>query len=265
MPSPSSPIAIDFGPVEIRWYALFILAGIVVGTGMAAWIARRRKQNDLFLMDAAPVVVLAAVIGARLYYIALEWRYFADHPDRIVSLQLRGLTIHGALVAGIATFWWLCRQPGEPFLRWADTVIAAVPIGQAIGRWGNWANQEAFGRPTSLPWGVEIDPEHRPDKYATADRFHPTYLYESVCSLISAGILIVCLLRYSSRRWWRDGYALALYLCLYGIVRLIIESMRTDSLYIGFWPAAYWSSGALIVAGIALALILSKREEPGVN
>jgi prolipoprotein diacylglyceryl transferase len=260
VPSPSSPIAFTLGPLEIRWYALFIMTGIVVGTAVAAWVARRRGQNDQFLFDAAPIVVMAAVVGARLYYIALEWRYFADHPDRIIGLQLRGLTIHGALVGGIACFWWLCRRRGEPFLRWADTIMAGVPIGQAIGRWGNWANQEAFGRPTSLPWGVEIDPAHRPAHYATAERFHPTFLYESICSLMIAAILVYVLLHYARRAWWRDGYALALYLVLYGVVRLVIESMRTDSLYIGPWPAAYWLSGALIISGCALALYLRPRE-----
>ena len=110
VPSPSSPIAFTIGPLEIRWYALFIMSGIIVGTSVAAWVARRRGQNDAFLFDAAPIVVMAAVVGARLYYIALEWRYFADHPDRIIGLQLRGLTIHGALIGGIACFWWLCRR-----------------------------------------------------------------------------------------------------------------------------------------------------------
>lgn len=260
MPSPSSPIAFSLGSIEIRWYALFILSGIILGTVVAAEIARRRGQSDTFVMDAAPLVVLAAVVGARLYYIALEWRYFSDHPDRIVGLQLRGLTIHGALIAGIACFWWLCHRHGEVFLRWADTIIVGVPVGQAIGRWGNWANQEAFGRPTDLPWGLAIDPSRRPPEFPNAERFHPTFLYESVSSLLVAGVLAFVLLRFGRRAWWRNGYALALYLILYGVVRLAIESMRTDSLYIGPWPAAYWLSGLLIVGGGALALGVTARE-----
>ena len=260
MPSPSSPVAFSIGPLEVRWYALFILSGIILGTLVAAGIARRRGQNDAFLLDAAPIVVIAAVVGARLYYIALEWRFFADHPDRIVGLQLRGLTIHGALIAGIACFWWLCRRHHEDFLRWADTIIVGVPVGQAIGRWGNWANQEAFGRPTDLQWGVRIDPHRRPAEFFTAEQFHPTFLYESLCSLAIAVVLTIAVLRFGKRAAWRNGYALALYLILYGVVRLAIESMRTDSLYIGPWPAAYWLSGALIVSGCVLASIVRARE-----
>jgi phosphatidylglycerol:prolipoprotein diacylglycerol transferase len=260
LPSPSSPIAFSAGPLEIRWYAIFILAGIILGIAVAAGVARRRGQNDTFLIDSAPVVVIAAVVGARLYYIALEWRYFADHPDRMFGLQLRGLTIHGALIAGLACFWWLCRRHKQSFLGWADTIIVGVPVGQAIGRWGNWANQEAFGRPTDLSWGVAIDPAHRPQEFVAAERFHPTFLYESVCSLAIAALLALAVLRFGKRAWWRDGYALAVYLILYGVVRLVIESMRIDSLYIGPWPAAYWLSGTLIICGVALASIVHARE-----
>jgi phosphatidylglycerol:prolipoprotein diacylglycerol transferase len=263
LPSPSDPIAISLGPIDIRWYALFILSGIIIGTAVAAWLARRRGQDETFLLDSAPVVVLLAVVGARLYYVALEWRFFLDHPDRIVGLQLRGLTIHGALVGGIACFWWLCRRRGEPFLRWADTITCGVPIGQAIGRWGNWANQEAFGRPSDLPWAVEIDPQHRPARYADSPSFHPTYLYESISSVLIATALVWVVLRFSRQPGWRDGYALALYLVIYGGVRWAIESLRTDSLYIGPWPAAYWLSGALIAAGLGLALMVRRQEVGG--
>ena len=258
MPSPSDPIAFSIGPVDILWYALFILSGILCGIQVASWIARRRGQQDTFLLDATPPVIFAAVLGARLYYVALEWHYFRDHPDEIIGLQLRGLTIHGALVGGILCFWWLCRTKSQPFLKWADTIIVGVPIGQALGRWGNWANQEAFGRPTDLPWGLEIDPNRRPERYASSERFHPTFLYESICSLFIAAILAWLILHFGRRAWWRDGYALSVYLILYGLVRWAVESLRTDSLRIGPWPAAYWLSLSLIVAGVILAGVRSR-------
>jgi prolipoprotein diacylglyceryl transferase len=138
-----------------------------------------------------------------------------------------------------------------------------VPVGQAIGRFGNWANQEAFGRPSDLPWAVEIEPARRPAAYADQATFHPTFLYEALCSMLIAGALYWLVSRMSRRAAWRNGYALALYLILYGVVRLGIESMRTDSLYIGPWPAAYWLSGALILAGSMLALF--RRGSPGID
>ena len=258
MPSPSDPIAFSAGPFDILWYAIFILTGILAGIQVAVWMARRRGQSDTFLIDSAPAVIFAAVVGARLYYVALEWRYFRGNPDEIVGLKLRGLTIHGALVGGIICFWWLCRAKGQPFLQWADTIIVGVPIGQALGRWGNWANQEAFGRPTNLPWGVAIDPERRPQQYVASENFHPTFLYESICSLAIAAGLAWLVLRFGRQAWWRDGYALCAYLILYGLVRWAVESLRTDSLRIGPWPAAYWLSLSLILAGFILAAIQSR-------
>jgi len=259
MPSPADPVAFHLGPLEFRWYAIFILTGILLGCYVASRVAQYRGDDPNLIVDVAPIVVLAAVLGARLYFVLLEWRFFRHHPGQILGLQLHGLTIHGALVGGVLAFWIICQRRELPFLRWTDTIVTGIPIGQAIGRLGNWANQEAFGRPTSLPWGVQIAPEHRPPQYADVPTFHPTFLYEMICSLILAAILITVLRRCSHSPHWRDGYLLAIYLFGYGVIRLAIESMRTDSLLIGPWPAAYWLSAALMVSGALLYLILSRR------
>jgi phosphatidylglycerol:prolipoprotein diacylglycerol transferase len=246
---------VELGPFELRWYALFIICGIIAGMLVARSVARWRGQNEAFLLDSVPIVILFAVVGARLYYILLEWSHFRDYPGEIISIQMRGLTIHGALVGGVLAFWYLCRIHGEPFFKWADTVIVGVPVGQAIGRLGNWANQEAFGRPTDLPWAVTIDRANRPETYLDISGFHPTFLYEALCSLAIAAALYWLIRKHAARVEWRDGYALASYLVLYGIVRFAIESLRTDSLYIGPWPAAWWLSLALMAAGAALSLV----------
>ena len=200
-------------------------------------------------------MLVSAVAGARIYYLLLRFDHYRNNPDELISLQLQGLTIHGALVGGVLAFVYLCWRRDQPILRWADVVIAAVPIGQAIGRWGNWANQEAFGTPTSLPWAVHIDPDRRPEEYPSQATFHPTFLYEGMLNLIAAAILIWLLLRIPRDSRFRDGDVLAAYCVLYGIIRLIVESVRTDSLYIGPWQAAYWLSGALILAGLALLAV----------
>jgi phosphatidylglycerol:prolipoprotein diacylglycerol transferase len=177
LPVLHDPVAIDIFGLTVRWYAIFILSGICAGVWTATAIAKRRGMDPEFLLEIAPWVVLAAIVGARLYYVLLRIHEMWDHPGEMINIRLGGLTIHGALAAGIGAFAYFCWLRRQPFLLWADIVIAAVPIGQAIGRWGNWANQEAFGTPTSLPWAVHIDPQNRPAKYAQFSTFHPTFLY----------------------------------------------------------------------------------------
>jgi phosphatidylglycerol:prolipoprotein diacylglycerol transferase len=262
MPTLHDPIAFSFLGISIRWYAIFILSGIIVALLVMQPIARRRGMDPNFLLDAAPWVVLAAIIGARFYYILLKFDFYMHHPEEAINVRLGGLTIHGALAAGIGVFAWLCWRNGYRFLAWADVVIAAVPIGQAIGRWGNWANQEAFGTPTTLPWAVTISPEHRPPQYAAYSTFHPTFLYEGILDLLIAAFLIWMVLRMPRSRFWREGDALWSYLILYGVARFIIERDRTDSLFIGPLPAAYWLSLAFIAIGGGM-LILRRTIWPG--
>ncbi len=270
MPTFQDPIAFELAGLQIRWYGLFILTGILVGVSVVRWLAIKRDLDPEFALDAAPIVIVAAVIGARLYYLILRNDYYRENPGELFSLQLQGLTIHGALIGGILTFIYLCHRRDQPFWRWSDIVIAAVPIGQAIGRLGNWANQEAFGTPTDLPWAVHIEPANRPSSYPDVETFHPTFLYEGLLNLLIASILIRMVLRVPESNRLRDGDVLAAYCILYGIARLIIERVRTDSLYIGPWPAAYWLSGALILAGLAIITLRrvlppSDPEHPEVN
>ena len=262
MPVLHDPIAFSIFGLSVRWYAIFILAGIIVSLFVMRWLAEKRGMDPEFPLDAAPVVIVAAIIGARLYYILLRWNDYSADPGSAFNIRLGGLTIHGALLAGTLTFFWYCRRRGERFFAWVDIVIAVVPIGQAIGRWGNWANQEAFGTPTDLPWAVTIDPAHRPAQYAQYSTFHPTFLYECILNLVIAAILIWLVLRMRTDRRFREGDALWIYLILYGIIRFIIESDRTDSLKIGPWPAAYWFSVGFILAGSAM-LVIRRTIWPG--
>jgi phosphatidylglycerol---prolipoprotein diacylglyceryl transferase len=252
VPTLDDPIAFTILGAGIRWYAIFILMGIVVSILVTRELALRRDMDSDFILDVAPWVVFAAIIGARLYYLVLKWGYYSDHPGEAINLRLGGLTIHGALAAGILTFAWFCRRADQRFFAWSDLVIAGVPIGQAIGRWGNWANQEAFGTPSDLPWAVSIDPSRRPAEYAQFSTFHPTFLYEGILDLLIAAILIWLVLRMPGSSRLREGDALWSYFMLYGGARLLIERVRTDSLYIGPWPAAYWLSVGLMLLGATM-------------
>jgi phosphatidylglycerol:prolipoprotein diacylglycerol transferase len=259
VPSPADPTAIEIGSLSIRWYALFILSGIIVAIWLARELARRRGMDPEFILDIAPLVVVSGLIGARVYYVLLRLGYFIDHPSEIINIRLGGMTIHGAIVAGVLMLAYLCHRRRESLLRWTDVIVPGLAMAQAIGRWGNWANQEAFGTPSDLPWAVEISPRRRPDEYPDSATFHQTFLYESIANVLIAAVLCWIVLRIPTDRRLRDGDALWVYLIAYGTVRFFIERIRTDSLYIGPLPAAYWISFVLIAVGVA-GLVLGRTD-----
>jgi len=260
MPSLSDPIAVSLGPFDIRWYALFILSGILGAIWLSSWLAGKRGLDPEFVIDIAPWVVFLGIAGARLYWVLLEWERFRDDLLGALNIRSGGLSIHGAIIAGVVVIWVLTRRRGQPFFTWLDIIVPGVALGQALGRWGNWANQEAFGTPTDLPWAVTIDPAHRPAGYEQYATFHPTFLYESIFNLLNAILLAWLVLRLPGLRRLRSGDVVALYLVNYGVVRFFIERIRTDSLYIGPLPAAYWLSFALIGAG--LLILVGRRIWP---
>ena len=257
MPVLNDPTAFALGPVDIRWYALFILGGIAAGLALCYWLAGRRGLDGDFLLDIAPWLVFLGIGGARLYFVLLEWEYFQDHLREAVNIRTGGLSIHGGIIVGLIVIVVYCRLHRQSPLIWMDIIVPGLALGQALGRWGNWANQEAFGKPTDLPWAVTIDPNRRPAGFERNATFHPTFLYESLFNLVNAIALSWLVLRAPRLAWLRPGDIAALYLIAYGVARFIIEQMRTDSLYIGPLPAALWLSGALIGGG-ALLLILNR-------
>lgn len=257
MPVLNDPIAVTLGPIEIRWYAVFILIGIIAGLRLCRWLAARRGLDPDFLLDLAPWLVFLGIAGARLYYVVLEWAYFQNHLREAVNIRTGGLSIHGGIVVGIVVIVVFCRLNGQPPLTWMDIVVPGVALGQAIGRWGNWANQEAFGEPTGLPWAVTIDPNRRPAGLEDQATYHPTFLYESLFNLANAVMLSWLVVRAPRIAWLQSGDIGAFYLIAYGVARFAIERIRTDSLYIGPLPAAYWLSMGLIGGG-ALLLVLNR-------
>lgn len=258
MPSPLDPVAIAIAGIEIRWYALFMLGGVIAGLVLTRFLATRLGLDPDWVLDAAPWIVLTSILGARVYYVALRADHFALQPWDAVNIRLGGLSFHGGLIAGVATFAALCWRSRQPFWKWTDAAIPGVAIAQAVGRWGNWANQEAFGTPTRLPWGLAIDRGQRPPGFVDAERFHPTFLYESLFNAANALLLSWLALRIHRSRALHHGDVLAIYLINYGLARFLIERIRVDSLYLGSLPAAYWLSWALVAAGIALMLYLRR-------
>lgn len=263
------PVLFQIGPLTLYWYGLImvlaIIAGIVVVRKLAGKTGLAQPQA---VYDLTFVVTIAALVGARLYAVLLFWPEYAGNPLEIFKVWHGGMAIHGALIGGTLALWWYCRRRRQPFLVWADVMAVALPLGQAIGRWGNYFNQELFGPPTNLPWGIFIAPENRPASLEQSAYFHPTFLYES---LLNLSLFFVLLWYYQHQHKQQSpmtttndqtrrhglrpltGKILSLYLLGYGIIRLLMETLRLDEtpLLLGLrWPILV--SILLIIGGIAL-------------
>ena len=224
IPSPPSN-AIGIGPLQLRAYGLAIAVGVLVAVWVAQrrWAARGGAPADISYLATWSVV--AGLVGARAYHVLTDYHRFQGRWLHALAVWEGGLGIPGGLLAGVVTGVVLARRRGLPAAQLLDVVAPAIPLAQAIGRLGNWFNQELFGRPTDLPWGLRIDAAHRPDGYERFATFHPTFIYEALWNLALAGLLVL----YERRRPdARPGTLFALYVGGYGLGRLWVEALRID-------------------------------------
>lgn len=227
IPSPAQGVW-QLGPLPVRAYALFIILGIAVAIwwGRKRWEARGGSASDI--EDLAIYAVPAGIVGGRLYHVITDWQIYFGENGRGFLAALRiwegGLGIWGAIALGFAAAAWYARKRGWSIAGLADSLAPGIVLAQAIGRLGNWFNQELFGAPTTLPWALEIDARFRPDGYEAFSTFHPTFLYELLWNVAVAAALI-----WAERKWSLvRGQVFALYIVLYCSGRVWIESLRID-------------------------------------
>jgi len=246
----SSPGAVAFqlGPIVIRWYGILMAAAIVLGL----WLGHRRARLDGLpaddIISAGQWAVLAGLVGARLYEVAFNWDYYGRYPAKIVAIWEGGLAIHGGLIAGPLVGAWLAWRWRLPVLRGLDVAAPPIALGQAIGRWGNFFNEEAFGGPTELPWKLYISPAQRPLGYGQFEFFHPTFLYESLWDLAGFAALALWL---RPRLAARPGALFFWYVGLYSVGRFAIEALRLDSFMLGTLRVPQLAS----VLGVVVAVV----------
>ena len=263
------PELFQLGPFSLRWYGLLIAISVLIGLNLSGELARKKGLKKNLINDLLPILVLASLIGARIYYVAFEWRNYTGKNfwSSINFLNLNipipsaieiwggGIAIHGALLMGTLSIIFFCRWRKEPFWDVIDVLVPSVVLGQAIGRWGNFFNNEAFGIPTSLPWKLFIPYGFRPEIFSTQDYFHPTFLYESVWNIFVFGILIFLFRKANKREITLPSGSLScLYLITYSLGRLWIEALRTDPLCLGGVPP-FCEGGLRIAQLISLILI----------
>ncbi|MDZ7960210.1 MAG: prolipoprotein diacylglyceryl transferase [Aulosira sp. DedQUE10] len=261
------PILWRIGPITIRWYGLLIATAVLIGVSLSQYLAKRRNVNPELLSDLSIWLVIGAIPAARLYYVLFQWTEYAQHPERIIAIWQGGIAIHGAILGGLVAALIFAKLKQVSFWQLADLVAPSVILGQAIGRWGNFFNSEAFGDPTNLPWKLYIPPDRRPLELVNFEYFHPTFLYESFWDLMVFALLITLFLRsLQGKPRLKIGTLFLTYLAAYSFGRLWIEGFRTDSLMLGPLRMAQVVSLIGIILGLAgLAwLYLAKRPLPDV-
>ena len=253
LPSPSRGVW-QLGPFPLRAYALAIIAGVVLAVviGERRWVARGGTRG--VVTDIATIAVPFGILGARLYHVVTSPQAYLDDPVSALYVWEGGLGIPGGIAGGFAAAYVMARRRGISKSAFADSVAPGVVVAQAVGRLGNWFNQELFGRPTTLPWGLEIDPDN-PDAVPDAVAYHPTFLYELLWNLGVAGLVV-----WADRRWrLGGGRVFALYLALYAVGRFWIEGLRIDDagVLLGL-RLNQWVMGTVLV-GAVVFLVLRRR------
>ncbi|MGO1469108.1 MAG: prolipoprotein diacylglyceryl transferase [Tissierella sp.] len=240
-----NPIAFEIFGLPIRWYGIFIASAVFLGTVIALRQAKLNgiKENDLLdlLLYAIPI----SIIGARAYYVIFSWDLYKDNPIQALNLRSGGLAIHGVLIGAVVTTIIFTRKRNISFWKLVDTAAPSLILGQAIGRWGNYANQEAHGGPTDLPWGIMVD----------GIKVHPTFLYESIWNF---GVFIF-LMWYSRNKEHVDGAVFLWYLILYSFIRFFVEALRTDSLMLG--PIRVAQLISIVIIAVSSYILYEKRKQ----
>ncbi len=259
-------------PLEVRWYGVLIMTGVLLAAWLSVYRARKRGYHPDHVWNQLMLGLILGIIGARLYYVIFEWDRFAGNIWAMINLTTGGLAIHGAIIGALLSAVIYTRRHTLPFWDWVDVCMPGVLLAQAVGRWGNFFNQEAYGIPTALGVGVRIDAEHRLPPYNDMllyppnTLFHATFLYESVWNLVGLGLLLLIDRQFgrlapAERRWLRPGDLLFLYAIYYSLGRFWIEGLRIDSLYFGPLRIAQVVSLVLIIIG-GIALFLNHRWHP---
>lgn len=258
---------IQIGPLTLNYYGMIIMAGVIAAAVLSYYEAKRRNLDTDIVWDSLPWVVLGGVIGARIWHIltppasmveqGITTMYYLTHPLDAIAIWRGGLGIPGAIAGGALALYLYSRKRNFSFMLWADIIVPGVALAQAIGRWGNFVNQEVYGSPSTLPWAITIDPQHRLPGFRDVATYHPLFLYESIFNLLNMGFLL-----WLNRKWshkLKQGDVFLSYLITYPVFRFFLEFLRLDNSFVGGVNAN--QTLMLVIAVLAAGLIVWRHRE----
>ncbi len=253
--------------MRIYYYGILITLGVFAAAMLGSSEAKRRGLNPETIWDALFWVVVAGIVGARLWHIftpppsmveiGITTEYYLTHPLEAINLRNGGLGIPGAVLGGALGLWLYCRKKKISFLTWADMVVPGLALAQAIGRMGNYFNQEVYGLPTNLPWKIYIDPLHRVQGYESYEFFHPLFAYEALWNLLNMAVLLLVARRFKD--WLKPGDLLYFYAASYALGRFGLEFLRLDSAQVG---GINFNQAFMVVVAIAMGLLVFLNHRP---
>ena len=241
---------LNLGFLTIRWYGLLISISVVIGLFISKKLAKSRNINPQYISDILPSLIISSIIGARAYYVIFEWRQYSGNNfftsfdlfnnviqiPSFLAIWQGGIAIHGGLIGGFLCILFFCKSKNIHLKTFIDILIPSIILGQSIGRWGNFFNNEAFGIPTDLPWKLFIPIQNRPIEFINYQFFHPTFIYESLWNFLIFILLIIIFYKQNNKNLVRPGFISCLYLIGYSFGRFWIEGLRIDPLCIGGLP-----------------------------
>lgn len=242
------PIAFEIGPIAVHWYGILIATAFVIGVLGTMREARLQDVDDDLYLNLVMACIICAILGARMYYVIFEWDFYSQHPSEIIAVWHGGLAIHGGIIGGMIAALICTKRYHFRLWQIFDIIAPFLILGQAIGRWGNFFNQEAYGyevSPDVVPWAMFIDGAYR----------HPTFLYESIWDVLGFVLLMVL----SRNLKLKEGDITLSYFIYYSLGRVVIESFRTDSLMLGPLRMAQVISLMFILAAVVIALVRRKK------
>ncbi|MBX3003023.1 MAG: prolipoprotein diacylglyceryl transferase [Anaerolineales bacterium] len=264
--------SIQIGPLTIHYYGVILMVGVVLAASLAERIAKQRKMNSEFIWDILIWIVVAGIVGARIWHIltpspslvavGVTTQYYLTHPLDAIAVWRGGLGIPGAVVGGVLALYVLCQRRGEKFPAWLDVIAAPLALGQAIGRWANFVNQELYGAPSNLPWAITIDPANRLPEFADVATYHPIFLYESLWSLATVAFLVWLGRKYG--KLLKPGDIFLTYLITYPTIRILLDFLRLDASQVaGFNANQTLMAVVLVLAAGALIYRHTRPEKAG--